>query len=91
MYTNRFKDLKNPEYKNQPNMDYKIARYLFNQSSAEEEAEVSKMIENNFSDEQLYQLYKDVLNFIEQNCMNISEEKIDFAWTLYKEKFFAKH
>ena len=49
------------------------------------------MIENNFSDEQLYQLYKDVLNFIEQNCMNISEEKIDFAWTLYKEKFFAKH
>ncbi len=88
---NNIKDLKNPEHKNQTNMDYKIARYFFNQSSAEEEAEVSEMIENNFSDEQIYVLYKNVLNFIEQNCTNISGEKIDFAWTLYKEKFFANH
>ena len=39
-------------------MDYKIAKYLFNQTTDEEAKETVERMDKNFTDEQIYRMYK---------------------------------
>ena len=70
-------------------MDYKIAKYLFNQTTDEEAKETVERMDKNFTDEQIYRMYKEAFLFVERNCRGFGREKVDVAWRLYKKQFFS--
>ena len=69
-------------------MDYRIAKYLFNQTTDVEAKETVEWMEKNFTDEQIYRMYKEAFLFVERNCSGFGLEKVDVAWTLYEKQFF---
>ena len=69
-------------------MDYKIAKFFFNQTTVMEAEEILAWMGNNLTDEEIYLKYKEVINFVERNCRGLSGDKVDVAWRLYEEQFF---
>ena len=72
-------------------MDYKIAKFFFNQTTKIESEETLDWMGNNLSDEEIYIKYKEVINFVERNCRGLSGDRVDVAWSLYVKQFFPRH